>query len=279
MARVPLATGSCGLLASVFSPIDWHEAARLLRPGGGILRLGPARMHLYELRQKLYDEARESDDKHLTDLPETLKLADTQTLEFRLGLDSFEARSDLLAMTPHGWRVNAERRERILAEPFTVTVSRALRLDPTPVTATLCPADARRAAPHRRIRKPDMRQTGYRDLPQGRRTAGGDRLAGAGHRPVQRMAARGQTQQVPRRRHPRHLAAPRPSVAGAACCWTARSRPGRTTWPAPRPPAPPSACQVRCAPAAGSEEQGEEDADRWLKVTAEGVSEITWRTD
>lgn len=124
MARVPLATGSCGLLASVFSPIDWVEAARLLRPGGGILRLGPARLHLYELRQKLYDEVRDyQDDKHLSDLPDSLKLADTQTLEFRLSLDSFEARSDLLAMTPHGWRVNAERRERILAEPFAVTVS------------------------------------------------------------------------------------------------------------------------------------------------------------
>ncbi|SDS56519.1 putative RNA methyltransferase [Pseudomonas oryzae] len=124
MARVPLASASCGLLASVFSPIDWNEAARLLRPGGGILRLGPARMHLYELRQKLYDEVRDYiDDKHLADLPDSLKLADTQSLEFRLVLDSFDTRSDLLAMTPHGWRVNAERRERILAEPFTVTVS------------------------------------------------------------------------------------------------------------------------------------------------------------
>ncbi len=37
--------------------------------------------------------------------------------------------------------------------------------------------------------------------------------------------------------------------------------------------------QVRCAPGSWSEEQGEEDADRWLKVTAEGVSEITWHTD
>lgn len=124
MARVPLASASCGLLASVFSPIDWIEAARLLHPGGGILRLGPARMHLYELRQKLYDEVREYvDDKHLADLPDTLRLADSQALEFRLALDSFDARADLLAMTPHGWRVNAERRERILAEPFEVTVS------------------------------------------------------------------------------------------------------------------------------------------------------------
>ncbi|HYQ38933.1 MAG TPA: methyltransferase domain-containing protein [Pseudomonas sp.] len=124
MARVPLASASCGLLASVFSPIDWNEAARLLAPGGGILRLGPARDHLLELRQKLYDEVRDYvDDKHLADLPDSLALADTQTLEFRLALDSFDARADLLAMTPHGWRVNAERRERILAEPFAVTVS------------------------------------------------------------------------------------------------------------------------------------------------------------
>ncbi|MCL7462530.1 hypothetical protein [Pseudomonas sp. NW5] len=37
--------------------------------------------------------------------------------------------------------------------------------------------------------------------------------------------------------------------------------------------------QVRCAPGSWSEEQGEADADRWLKVSAEGVSEIQWRTD
>ncbi|SDS56555.1 hypothetical protein [Pseudomonas oryzae] len=36
--------------------------------------------------------------------------------------------------------------------------------------------------------------------------------------------------------------------------------------------------EVRCAPGSWSEEQGEEDADRWLKVTSEGVSEIQWRT-
>lgn len=36
--------------------------------------------------------------------------------------------------------------------------------------------------------------------------------------------------------------------------------------------------EVRCAPGSWSEEQGEEDADRWLSVTAEGVNEIQWRT-
>lgn len=124
MARVPLAEVSCGLIASVFSPIDWAEATRLLIPGGGILRLGPATLHLYELRQRLYDEVRDyQDDKHLNALPSGLRLAHTETLTFQLPLEQLEARSDLLAMTPHGWRVNAERRARILAEPLTVTVS------------------------------------------------------------------------------------------------------------------------------------------------------------
>ncbi|KAF1051342.1 MAG: 23S rRNA (guanine(745)-N(1))-methyltransferase [Stenotrophomonas maltophilia] len=128
MARVPLAEASCQLLASTFSPIDWAEASRLLAPGGGVLRLGPARDHLLELRQRLYDEVREYvDDKHLADLPDSLRLAHSETLEFRLPLQTREARETLLAMTPHGWRVNAQRRERILAEPFEVTV--AVRYD------------------------------------------------------------------------------------------------------------------------------------------------------
>lgn len=37
--------------------------------------------------------------------------------------------------------------------------------------------------------------------------------------------------------------------------------------------------EIRCAPGGWDEAQGEEDADRWLKVNADGVSEITWRTD
>jgi 23S rRNA (guanine745-N1)-methyltransferase len=128
MARIPLPKASCQLLASVFSPIDWTEATRLLVPDGGILRLGPARDHLLELRQRLYDEVREYDEaKHLQDMPAELSLAHTESLNFRLMLETREARADLLSMTPHGWRVNAERRERVLAEPFEVTV--AVRYD------------------------------------------------------------------------------------------------------------------------------------------------------
>jgi len=128
MARVPLADTSCQLLASVFSPLDWQEAKRLLAPGGGLLRMGPSREHLIELRERLYDEVRDySDDKHLALIPDGMRLAHSETLSFNLQLASAAARADLLAMTPHGWRASAERRAAVIAEPFEVRV--AIRYD------------------------------------------------------------------------------------------------------------------------------------------------------
>ena len=36
--------------------------------------------------------------------------------------------------------------------------------------------------------------------------------------------------------------------------------------------------EVRCAPGGWVEEDGEEDADRWIRISADGEEEITWRT-
>ena len=128
MARVPMADASCDLLASVFSPLDWSEARRLLAPGGGLLRMGPTREHLWELRGLLYDEIRDYDDqKHLSLIPEGMHLAHSETLSFELQLDNAQARADLLAMTPHGWRASAERRAAVVQAPLQVRV--AIRYD------------------------------------------------------------------------------------------------------------------------------------------------------
>lgn len=128
MARLPLASASLQLLTSVFSPIDWAEAARVLAPAGHILRLGPGRDHLLELRQQLYAELRLYDDaKHLANLPPALQLQRSEQLQWQIELDSAEARADLLAMTPHGWRATAERRAALIASPLRLTL--ALRID------------------------------------------------------------------------------------------------------------------------------------------------------
>ncbi|MFH7451147.1 hypothetical protein RA279_30415, partial [Pseudomonas syringae pv. tagetis] len=36
--------------------------------------------------------------------------------------------------------------------------------------------------------------------------------------------------------------------------------------------------EVRCAPGTWVEEQSDETADRWIRVTADAEEEITWRT-
>ena len=126
MARVPLPDASCQFLASVFSPLDWHEAKRLLSPGGGLMRVGPTSEHLMELRERLYDEVREYiDDKHLAQVPAGMHLAHSETLKYKIKLIDGQSRADLLAMTPHGWRASAERRKEVIeqAKPFVVTVS------------------------------------------------------------------------------------------------------------------------------------------------------------
>lgn len=128
MARIPLADASCQLITSLFSPLDWQEAARVLSADGSILHLAPASGHLLELRQMIYPEVRYYDDaKHLQGLPDTLQCTDTRLLEFVLPLPQPQQRLDLLGMTPHGWRAKLEIRQQVAERLTQVTVS--VRLD------------------------------------------------------------------------------------------------------------------------------------------------------
>lgn len=36
--------------------------------------------------------------------------------------------------------------------------------------------------------------------------------------------------------------------------------------------------EVRCAPGGWQEEESDEQADRWMRISTDGVEEITWRT-
>ncbi len=124
MARIPIADQQSDLIATIFSPFNWQEALRVLHKKGGILRLGPTAEHLLELREILYDEVRPyRDDKHLLQLPNELKLDFTDFLKFELTLTKVQDRKNLLAMTPHGWRASAEKRQHVIEHDLTVTVS------------------------------------------------------------------------------------------------------------------------------------------------------------
>lgn len=124
MARIPIADQQSDLIATIFSPFNWQEAMRVLSKQGGILRLGPTNEHLIELRELLYEEVRPyQDDKHLLQLPNELKLSFTDYLNFKLTLTKADDRKNLLAMTPHGWRASAEKRQQVIEQDLSITIS------------------------------------------------------------------------------------------------------------------------------------------------------------
>ena len=128
MNNLPVASQSMDLLTSIFSPLDWQESLRVLTKQGTLIKVGPASKHLIELRQQLYAQVHDYDDsKHLQEAPAALKCTATDYLSFQLELTSQQARQDLLAMTPHGWRATEQQRAGFIDQAQTVTV--AVRFD------------------------------------------------------------------------------------------------------------------------------------------------------
>ena len=67
------------------------------------------------------------DSKHLQLIPQSMRQIHSETLYFTMTLEDAQARSNLLAMTPHGWRANAQKREAVINQTLTTTV--AIRYD------------------------------------------------------------------------------------------------------------------------------------------------------
>lgn len=109
--RLPVADASCDLLLNLFAPHDAEEFARVLRPGGVLLRAIPLERHLWELKQAVYDMPYEN---KLADpaLP-GFTLGRRQTLRTRITLSSPEAVQNLFLMTPYYYKTSARDQEKL----------------------------------------------------------------------------------------------------------------------------------------------------------------------
>ncbi|MGB0965163.1 MAG: putative RNA methyltransferase [Litorivicinus sp.] len=110
--RLPFVSESFDTLVNVFSPLHCSEAARVLRPDGRLIWVGPQARHLNELAGLVYDEVRPHQAKPpINETPQT-----EQLLNFQLTLAGPEL-IDLLAMTPYYWSASAEKQKAIAASP------------------------------------------------------------------------------------------------------------------------------------------------------------------
>lgn len=116
-AAIPLPAQSLDAIVLVFSRVMAAPMAKVLKPGGALLLVWPGPEHLLELRELIYDEVRQRSYDPQVELGELFVPERIETLNFRFRVDTPQALSDLLAMTPHGQRIKAAARERILAQP------------------------------------------------------------------------------------------------------------------------------------------------------------------
>lgn len=122
-AAMPVADYSADILLSFFAPLLAQEFRRCLKPTGLLLVASTGPNHLIELRRLLYDEV---DDKTLQPDNQLADLFSPQVaqnpVQYTIDLTDNQAIIDLLAMTPHFWRVSPQRK-KVLDQLEKLTVS------------------------------------------------------------------------------------------------------------------------------------------------------------
>lgn len=109
--HLPVADHSMDLLVNCFSPLGLDEFRRVLRPDGVFLYVVPARRHLWQLKEVLYEHPYENTEEkteydgfryeEIAEVREVIHLPDTQTM------------LDLFQMTPYYWRTPKAGLERL----------------------------------------------------------------------------------------------------------------------------------------------------------------------
>ena len=121
--QLPFANDMFDVLINVFSPRDFVEMFRVLRPGGAAVVVTPGPHHLHQLKAALYDSPRLHEPEPVgSDLvPEYV-----QNVRFDLVLDDPELRTSLLQMTPYWWSSTPIRRAAIAAAAISLDVDMVL---------------------------------------------------------------------------------------------------------------------------------------------------------
>ncbi|TLQ51505.1 methyltransferase domain-containing protein [Lacticaseibacillus casei] len=120
LAHLPFVDAAFDTVTDIFSPGNYQEFRRVLRPDGQLLKIIPRAGYLKELRTGLYAGTAKAiyDNRPVLDrFLATFPQAEIHpiTYDFPLAADQF---ADLLTMTPLSWQAPAERRRAMLANPL-----------------------------------------------------------------------------------------------------------------------------------------------------------------
>ena len=115
--HLPVLQGSVDIITSVFGFETWKPWAALQTPGQWVLVAHAGPRHLIELRELIYDKVTihgEADDTEATEAG--YELIERATLSYVISVESVDVAEKVLAMTPHGYRISADKHEDLKAE-------------------------------------------------------------------------------------------------------------------------------------------------------------------
>ena len=113
-SKLPVEESSQDALLCLFAPLSSNAFHRVLRPDGLLLLATAGSDHLLELRQQIYPEVRRNAFDPLPDLSALFEPISQQLVQYRFKLTDNRTILQLLAMTPHQWRTDADARQRLL---------------------------------------------------------------------------------------------------------------------------------------------------------------------
>lgn len=109
--RLPLADGSVELLLNCFSPLCVPEFRRVLCHGGSFFYVVPSAMHLWELKEILYEEPYPNEERRTP--YDGFSYESVVPVEGRVELRSQEEIHALFQMTPYYWKTSKGGAERL----------------------------------------------------------------------------------------------------------------------------------------------------------------------
>jgi len=127
LSKLPFADNLFSWIVSVYAPILEEEFTRVLSPGAFLLTVTPAKQHLMQLKQCIYDDAKEHDVEKLP--IENLSLVHQENISYQMQLKSGQDTLNLLSMTPFAFKASEEVKQNLLNQDnFTCQADFLIRL-------------------------------------------------------------------------------------------------------------------------------------------------------
>lgn len=104
--RLPVAEKSVDLLVNCFSPLCLDEFNRVIKVGGYFLYVVPSRKHLWELKEAVYENPYENQEK--IDEYSGFTYVKQVAVDEKIHIDNNLDIKNLFMMTPYGWKTSKQ---------------------------------------------------------------------------------------------------------------------------------------------------------------------------